>query len=224
MLAPDVSIWWLLIPSALLGIAMSGVWGPISAVTTRNLPMNQAGAGSGVFNTTRQIGAVLGSASISALITGRLAADLPKAPGGATPTATGTELPTFLHAGFTQAMSEALLRPPAVAFLGALIVVWWEKPRPPAWGPGAAAAPGEAGQPVGAAVPAPAGAEGVAPDAVAAGATVESADAATHGAHAAPVPVDATPHGAHAAPVPPATDLAPGDEPPHGLHAAPVTD
>ena len=130
MLTPDVSIWWLLIPSALLGIAMSGVWGPISAVTTRNLPMNQAGAGSGVFNTTRQIGAVLGSASISALITGRLAADLPKAPGGATPTATGTELPTFLHAGFTQAMSEALLLPAAVAFLGALIVVWWEKPGP----------------------------------------------------------------------------------------------
>jgi hypothetical protein len=178
--------------------------------------MNQAGAGSGVFNTTRQIGAVLGSASISALITGRLAADLPKAPGGATPTATGTELPTFLHAGFTQAMSEALLLPAAVAFLGALIVVWWEKPRPPAWGPGAAAAPGEAGQPVGAAVPAPAGAEGVAPDAVAAGA------APAHGAHAAAAPVDAVQHGAHTAQ--PAADAPRDGEEHHGIHTAPATE
>ena len=221
MLSPDVNIFLLLIPSALMGIAMSGVWGPISTTATRNLPMNQAGAGSGVFNTTRQIGAVLGSASIAALIEGRLAVDLPKIPGGANASeaAAGTELPQVLHAGFTQAMSEALLLPAAVAFLGALVVVWWERPKPPAWarqaggaGAGAGAAAAVAGDPAADGAP------------VAAGATVESADAATHGAHAAPVPVDATPHGAHAAPVPPATDLAPGDEPPHGLHAAPVTD
>src|SRR5206468_8295259 len=101
MLSPDINIWLLLIPSFTLGIAMSGVWGPISTTATRNLPMNQAGAGSGVFNTTRQIGAVLGSASIAALIQGRLAADLPKAPGGAPSGGAavgGTELPEFLHA------------------------------------------------------------------------------------------------------------------------------
>ncbi|WP_426625565.1 MFS transporter [Leifsonia sp. McL0607] len=205
MLTPDVSIWWLLVPSALLGIAMSGVWGPISATTTRNLPMNQAGAGSGVFNTTRQIGAVLGSASISALITGRLAADLPKAPSGAAPAATtGTELPTFLHAGFTQAMSESLLLPAAVAFLGALIVIWWEKPRPPAWGPRVAAPAGaqaQAGAMQGASEPATAG--------------------ALHGAHAAEAPVDAVQHGAHAGDAVEASRD--GDEH-HGIHAAPATD
>lgn len=185
MLTPDVSIWWLLLPSALLGIAMSGVWGPISATTTRNLPMNQAGAGSGVFNTTRQIGAVLGSASISALITGRLAVDLPKAPGGAAPSATtGTELPTFLHAGFTQAMSESLLLPATVAFLGALIVIWWEKPLPPAWGPRAADQSGA--------------------QAHGAHAAAAPVDAVQHGAHAA-APVEAARegddhHGIHAAP------------------------
>jgi EmrB/QacA subfamily drug resistance transporter len=212
MLTPDVSIWWLLIPSALLGIAMSGVWGPISAVTTRNLPMNQAGAGSGVFNTTRQIGAVLGSASISALITGRLAVDLPKAPSGAAPTATaGTELPSFLHAGFTQAMSEALLLPAAVAFLGALIVVWWEKPRPPAWGPGAA---GAAGAPAAAGAGVPSAGEPV-------GVAESAAPASAHGAHAATGPVDAVPHGAHAAPA--AETARDGDEH-HGIHAAPATE
>ena len=208
MLTPDVSIWWLLVPSGLLGIAMSGVWGPISATTTRNLPMDQAGAGSGVFNTTRQIGAVLGSASISALITSRLAADLPKAPGGAAApaTTTGTELPTFLHAGFTQAMSEALLLPAAVAFLGALIVIWWEKPRPPAWGPRAAA---------------PAGAQAEAQAAATQGAPEPATAGAPHGAHAAAAPVDAVQHGAHAAPAVEATRD--GDEH-HGIHAAPATD
>ncbi|NUU06047.1 DHA2 family efflux MFS transporter permease subunit [Leifsonia sp. C5G2] len=203
MLSPDVNIFLLLIPSALMGIAMSGVWGPISTTATRNLPMNQAGAGSGVFNTTRQIGAVLGSASIAALISGRLAVDLPKAPGGAanaSEAAAGTELPQFLHAGFTQAMSEALLLPAAVAFLGALVVVWWERPKPPAWAkPAAAGAPAEAAAAAGAAEP-------------------------THGAHAAPVPVDAVAHGSHAADIAPATDAAPGEEPPHGVHAAPVAD
>ncbi|MGO4301426.1 DHA2 family efflux MFS transporter permease subunit [Leifsonia sp. RAF41] len=211
MLSPDINIWLLLIPSFTLGIAMSGVWGPISTTATRNLPMNQAGAGSGVFNTTRQIGAVLGSASIAALIESRLTADLPKAAGGAASAsgaASGTELPQFLHAGFTQAMSEALLLPAAVAFLGALIVVWWERPKPPAWARNAGGA--AAGAPAGATAGASSGSPAEVP--------------ATHGAHAAPVQVDATPHGSHAADVAPATNAAPGEEPPHGVHAAPVTD
>ncbi len=210
MLTPDVSIWLLLIPSALLGIAMSGVWGPISTTATRNLPLNQAGAGSGVFNTTRQIGAVLGSASISALITSRLAADLPKLPGGASPSEApaGTELPQFLHAGFTQAMSEALLLPAAVAFLGALIVIWWEKPRPPAWGPRAAAPAGAQAE-----VQAQAGAMQGAPEPATAG--------APHGTHAAAAPVDAVQHGAHTAePV----EAPRGGDDHHGIHAAPATD
>ncbi|MDR6971851.1 MFS transporter [Leifsonia shinshuensis] len=238
MLSPDVNIWLLLIPSSLLGIAMSGVWGPISTTATRNLPMNQAGAGSGVFNTTRQIGAVLGSASIAALIESRLAVDLPKAPGGAAnagAATSGTELPQFLHAGFTQAMSEALLLPAAVAFLGALIVIWWERPKPRAWGAGApagaGAGAGAAGAGAGTAGAGAAGAGAGAAEPAGVGAvqsgaasTADEATGPTHGAHAAPVPVDATPRGSHAAPVPPATDVAPGEEPPHGIHAAPVTD
>ena len=48
-----------------------------AATATRNLPMAQAGAGSGVYNMTRQVGAVLGSAAIAALINARLAVELP---------------------------------------------------------------------------------------------------------------------------------------------------
>ena len=41
---------------------------PLGATATRNLPMQSAGAGSGVYNATRQVGAVLGTAAIAALI------------------------------------------------------------------------------------------------------------------------------------------------------------
>ena len=79
---PDTPIWLFLLPSAVLGFANAGIWAPLSSTVTRNLPPRQAGAGSGVYNTTRQIGAVLGSAAIAVLIQARLAAELPAAPGG----------------------------------------------------------------------------------------------------------------------------------------------
>jgi EmrB/QacA subfamily drug resistance transporter len=121
---PDLA-WRLLIPSGVLGIAMSCVWSPISTTATYNLPQAQAGAGAGVYNTTRQIGAVLGSASIAVLIEARLGAN------GIHSSASGAEfggtLPAPLQAGFTDAMAQSMLLPAAVALLGALIVIFFEK-------------------------------------------------------------------------------------------------
>ncbi|GLW11091.1 MFS transporter [Microtetraspora sp. NBRC 13810] len=130
MLTPDVSIWLLTLPGALLGVASAAIWGPISTTATRNLPPQLAGAGAGVYNTTRQIGAVLGSASIAALIQARLTAELPASPGPANAsefTLTGS-LPAALHAGFTSAMAESMLLPAAVAVLGAVVVAFFAKP------------------------------------------------------------------------------------------------
>ncbi len=79
LMHPDTPIWLFLLPSAVLGLANAGIWAPLSTTATRNLPPRQAGAGSGVYNTTRQIGAVLGSAAIAVLIQARLAAELPGA-------------------------------------------------------------------------------------------------------------------------------------------------
>jgi sugar phosphate permease len=121
---PDLA-WRLLIPSGVLGVAMSCVWSPISTTATYNLPQAQAGAGAGVYNTTRQIGAVLGSASIAVLIEARLGAN------GIHSSASGAEfggtLPAPLQAGFTDAMAQSMLLPAAVALLGALIVIFFEK-------------------------------------------------------------------------------------------------
>ena len=81
LMHPDTPILLFLLPSAVLGFANAGIWAPLSSTATRNLPPRQAGAGSGVYNTTRQIGAVLGSAAIAVLIQARLAAELPGAGG-----------------------------------------------------------------------------------------------------------------------------------------------
>lgn len=127
IMTPDVAIGWLLLPGALMGIASACVWSPISTTVTRNLPQSQAGAGSGVYNTTRQIGSVLGSASVAALIQIRLAAEMPVgAPAGGEFTGV---LPEFLHVGFSAAMAQSLLLPAAVALLGALIVLFFAKPQ-----------------------------------------------------------------------------------------------
>ncbi|WP_219413972.1 DHA2 family efflux MFS transporter permease subunit [Pseudonocardia nigra] len=130
VLGPDVPIWQLLLPIALLGIANGFMWAPISTTATRNLPMTRAGAGSGVYNTTRQVGAVLGSAGIAAVMQSRLAALLPAAPasGGAEAGAGGGVLPPALHEGFSAAMAQSLLLPAAVLVIGLVAVLCFATP------------------------------------------------------------------------------------------------
>jgi MFS family permease len=108
VLDPSIATWQILLPMALLGVGMSGIWAPLAATATRNLPMQLAGAGAGVYNATRQVGAVLGSAAIAVLMDARLAAHLPGAAAGS-PEAAGQRLPAALHVPFTDAMSESML-------------------------------------------------------------------------------------------------------------------
>ena len=58
---------------AILGIGNSMIWGPLAVTATRNLPPRLAGAGSGVYNETRQVAGVLGSAGIATLMGGLIA-------------------------------------------------------------------------------------------------------------------------------------------------------
>ncbi|MFP5313344.1 MAG: MFS transporter, partial [Actinomycetes bacterium] len=142
LMQPDTPILLFLLPSAVLGFANAGIWAPLSTTATRNLPPRQAGAGSGVYNTTRQFGAVLGSAAIAVLIQSRLAAELPSAgQGGAAGEGMGMgggALPGFLHAGFSTAMAQSILLPAAVVLVGAVVVLFFAKPKPvQGWGPAA---------------------------------------------------------------------------------------
>ncbi|ALV46361.1 multidrug MFS transporter [Arthrobacter alpinus] len=129
LMTPDTAIWLFLLPSALLGIASSGIWAPLSTTATRNLAPREAGAGAGIYNTTRQIGAVLGSAAIAALISARLAAEMPAGAGTGAQDVTGA-LPEFLQAGFSTAMAQSILLPAAVVLIGAAVAIMFAKPRP----------------------------------------------------------------------------------------------
>lgn len=128
ILTADVPIWLLLFPIALFGFANAGIWAPVSMTATRNLEPKLAGAGSGVFNTTRQIGAVLGSSAIAAVMQAQLKVQLPAAPNGAAP-AGGGQLPEFLHAGFSTAMGQSMFVPATVILIGVLAAIFFAKPK-----------------------------------------------------------------------------------------------
>lgn len=72
-----INHFWTFIPLVGLGIGNSFVWAPNSASTMRDLSFHQMGAGSGVYNQTRQLGSVVGVALVGALMQWRLAADDP---------------------------------------------------------------------------------------------------------------------------------------------------
>jgi EmrB/QacA subfamily drug resistance transporter len=126
-LTPTSQLWTILASFALLGIGMAGIWAPLAATATRNLPMQLAGAGSGVYNATRQVGAVLGSAAIAVLIDSRIAAH--GLSGGAEPEGALQQLPAVVRDPFSQAMSDAMLLPVVVLLLGLVSVLFFQLPR-----------------------------------------------------------------------------------------------
>jgi EmrB/QacA subfamily drug resistance transporter len=123
-MTPTTPIWRLVLPFIAMGIGMAFIWSPLAATATRHLPAALAGAGSGVYNATRQVGGVLGSASMAAFMTSRISAEMPG--GGDRPAAEGsvTKLPPYLHEPFSAALSQALLLPAFVALFGVVAAVF----------------------------------------------------------------------------------------------------
>lgn len=119
-------IWRLMLPLGAMGVGMAFIWAPLGATATRNLPARLAGAGSGVYNTTRQVGAVLGSAGIAAFMSARVTAELPAAAPGTAPRgeADMMHLPEFMLKPFGLAMSQSVLLPAFVALFGVLAAVF----------------------------------------------------------------------------------------------------
>ncbi|WP_280457762.1 DHA2 family efflux MFS transporter permease subunit [Nocardia carnea] len=114
---PDANITWMVLAGAVAGLSNSFIWAPLATTATHNLPIHQAGAGAGVYNTTRQVGAVLGSAAISALVASRMSAQgLGGAPAGE---GMGTgQVPEAVQQPFSTALSEAAFLPAVLLLIG----------------------------------------------------------------------------------------------------------
>lgn len=125
-MTPATPIWRLMLPLVVMGIGMPFIWAPLGATATRNLPARLAGAGSGVYNTTRQVGSVLGSASMAAFMSERLHRDMPSAPKGSAPGGDSgvTHLPDALRDPFAHAMSQSILLPAFVALFGVVAAMF----------------------------------------------------------------------------------------------------
>ncbi|MDL5352261.1 DHA2 family efflux MFS transporter permease subunit [Microbacterium sp. zg-YB36] len=125
----DTPMWMFLLPSALMGAGQAGLWGPLATTATRNLDPRQAGAGSGVYNTMRTMGSVLGSAAIAAVMQGRLEANLPgMADAAGSGAGSGAALPPEVAAGFATAMAQATLLPAGVILLGVVAAMFLRRP------------------------------------------------------------------------------------------------
>lgn len=128
----DTPLWVLLLPPVLQGLGSAMIWPSLSLTATRDLGPVNAGAGSGVYNTTRQIGAVLGSALIAVMMQSRISAQvqsqagpdapLPDVSGELTP---GAVLPDFLHEPISVGLGQAMLLPGLVALAAILVVVFF---------------------------------------------------------------------------------------------------
>jgi EmrB/QacA subfamily drug resistance transporter len=119
-MAPDTPIWRLVLPFTAIGVGMAFVWSPLTATATRNLPPHLAGTGSAVFNSVRQLGAVLGSAAMAAFMTWRIGAEMPPNASGqdAGDGAIPLQLPEFVREPFSAAMSQSVLLPAFITLFG----------------------------------------------------------------------------------------------------------
>jgi EmrB/QacA subfamily drug resistance transporter len=77
LIARTNSAWYDFLPPLIVaGFGMGCTFAPMTTVAMRDVQYQMAGAASGVLNTTRQVGAVIGTAAVGALLQSRLAVAL----------------------------------------------------------------------------------------------------------------------------------------------------
>jgi EmrB/QacA subfamily drug resistance transporter len=104
---PHTHPWILLGAFLICGVGAGCAFSPLINVATREVSAELMGAASGVYNTLRQVGSVMGSAAIGVLLQARLVAAMH--PAG-----------RAFHDSFTQAARQTLLLPVAVLAAGIL--------------------------------------------------------------------------------------------------------
>ena len=94
---------WSLVPALLLaGIGTGFVFAPMSNIAMRSVEPALAGTASGIFNTSRQVGGVLGSAAIGVLLQARISASM-----STEATSAAQALPPPYRADFVDGLSQA---------------------------------------------------------------------------------------------------------------------
>jgi EmrB/QacA subfamily drug resistance transporter len=77
LVASPTSQWYDFLPSLIVaGIGMGGTFAPMTTTAMRDVDPRLAGAASGVINTTRQVGSVIGTAAVGALLENRMVVTL----------------------------------------------------------------------------------------------------------------------------------------------------
>ncbi|GAA4675207.1 DHA2 family efflux MFS transporter permease subunit [Gordonia humi] len=125
---PASPVWSMLLPTVLMGVSSAGIWAPLGATATRDLPWHQAGAGAGVYNTTRVVGSVIGASAIGALMTSRLAANLPGADFNHSDTPDVGRLPAMVRGGFADAMGQSVLLGAGILLVGFVCTLFLKRP------------------------------------------------------------------------------------------------
>jgi EmrB/QacA subfamily drug resistance transporter len=97
-----INVWTLVGPLVLCGLGIGCIFSPLANLATSTVAPPLIGAASGVFNTTRQIGGVLGSAAIGVLLQARLTVSL-----HAAAVTAATQLPARFRADFVTSMAQA---------------------------------------------------------------------------------------------------------------------
>ncbi|MGN6160212.1 MAG: DHA2 family efflux MFS transporter permease subunit [Marmoricola sp.] len=137
-LTPGAPVWKIAVGQVILGTGNAFIWAPTAATATRNQPMHLADAGAGVYNATRQVGSVIGSAAIAVLLDARIAHYLPGHSSGSV----GGKLPAVAMDPFAHAMRDGFLLPTLVYIVGLIAVMFYETPKHAGFGESAAAAAG----------------------------------------------------------------------------------
>ena len=75
VMVTDASPLWFAVVTGLLGVGSAFIWAPNAATTMRAVPDEHAGAASGMYNTVRQVGSVLGVALVGAVLSAGELAD-----------------------------------------------------------------------------------------------------------------------------------------------------
>jgi EmrB/QacA subfamily drug resistance transporter len=107
---------WELIPELLVcGAGLGMVFAPLANISTRGVDRKLMGAGSGIFNTSRQVGSVLGSAAVGVLLQARLDDHLAETRGN-------------FPAAFTDAAGDTMLMLVAVLLVGTVCTLAMRSP------------------------------------------------------------------------------------------------